>query len=275
MRATVSLPTRTRRSRQRLAATAGVIAAALTFAGAAHAMTYFTATSSPGTSFTLSNLLFNSFSFGFYDVRFAGQCSSCISATGANNAALGTFNFALQGLPWSYIQDPVLYPNATTRPYSGGSERYEGFGEVDFSGVAGGPSLLSSGIFDVATIFATPGASSATVQFELDPQYFQSGVLNLPQTPLYLQITGSTATPVSLVDLTPNLPTPTWTYNTPMTFDFSVVLTDTPFTPGGGGSGVRGAAPEPAAWALMLVGFAGMGAVLRRRRRTLAVASAV
>lgn len=34
--------------------------------------------------------------------------------------------------------------------------------------------------------------------------------------------------------------------------------------------GASGAVPEPASWALMIVGFAGMGAALRRRRPTLA-----
>ena len=36
--------------------------------------------------------------------------------------------------------------------------------------------------------------------------------------------------------------------------------------PGGGAPGAPGGVPEPAAWALMLIGFGGVGAVLRRRR---------
>ena len=35
---------------------------------------------------------------------------------------------------------------------------------------------------------------------------------------------------------------------------------------------LTGGVPEPAAWALMLVGFGGLGAALRHRRRRLAVA---
>jgi hypothetical protein len=41
-----------------------------------------------------------------------------------------------------------------------------------------------------------------------------------------------------------------------------------PTVTGGGGGGV----PEPAAWALMILGFGGIGAVLRQRRRGLAAA---
>ena len=46
--------------------------------------------------------------------------------------------------------------------------------------------------------------------------------------------------------------------------------------PGGDGYGhgflasPTGAAPEPAGWALMILGFGGLGAALRRQRRTLA-----
>ena len=39
---------------------------------------------------------------------------------------------------------------------------------------------------------------------------------------------------------------------------------------GGGGGGGEGGVPEPESWALMVLGFAGFGSVLRRRRRTLA-----
>ena len=49
-----------------------------------------------------------------------------------------------------------------------------------------------------------------------------------------------------------------------LTFD---VFRDTFFTASGG------AVPEPASWAMMLVGFGGLGAVLRRRRATVALAA--
>jgi hypothetical protein len=37
------------------------------------------------------------------------------------------------------------------------------------------------------------------------------------------------------------------------------------------GSVTSGGVPEPAAWSLMLAGFGGLGAMLRRRRPALAV----
>jgi hypothetical protein len=40
----------------------------------------------------------------------------------------------------------------------------------------------------------------------------------------------------------------------------------------GGGGGGQGGVPEPASWALMIVGFGGVGAMLRQRRRHLAFA---
>ena len=40
-------------------------------------------------------------------------------------------------------------------------------------------------------------------------------------------------------------------------------------TPGGGGGGLGGV-PEPATWAMMIIGFGGVGAVMRRRREIVA-----
>jgi hypothetical protein len=37
-----------------------------------------------------------------------------------------------------------------------------------------------------------------------------------------------------------------------------------------GGVGIDGSVPEPATWALMIMGFGGAGALLRRRRSALA-----
>lgn len=50
---------------------------------------------------------------------------------------------------------------------------------------------------------------------------------------------------------------------------FGTVLSPTGVTESGGGG-----VPEPATWAMMLVGFGGMGAVLRRSRRSAVVSSA-
>jgi len=255
--------------RPRMAAAALSLSLALLAAPAAQATTYFTATASPGTSFTLSDVLFQGFSFGFYDVRFSGACSQCIAATGADGQSLGTFNFQIGGSPWSYLQDPLLYPTTATRSYANGSEYFEGFGQVLFLNDAfTGPHLLSgNGNFSGFSIYASPGAGTATVEFNLD-QFAHSDLVDLPSGPLYLQITGVTGEPVSIVNLTPDRVNPVYTVKTPLTFDFTVTLSDTRFTPGGGnGDTGGGPVPELHSWALMIAGFAATGSILRRRRR--------
>ena len=49
-------------------------------------------------------------------------------------------------------------------------------------------------------------------------------------------------------------------------YSLSVGGVDSPLVPGGGGNGAGGV-PEPATWGLMIVGFGGIGAAIRRRRR--------
>jgi hypothetical protein len=50
-------------------------------------------------------------------------------------------------------------------------------------------------------------------------------------------------------------------------------IQDNGLTRYGAGSFLGGAVPEPASWAMMLVGFGGLGAVLRRRRRAVFAAA--
>src|SRR4051794_32664050 len=86
------------------------VAAALTLAlpAVAGATTYFTATASSDSSFTLNDVLFEGFSFNFYDVRFSSSCGpGCITATSGNGTPLGSFNMILSGSPWSYLVDPL------------------------------------------------------------------------------------------------------------------------------------------------------------------------
>lgn len=252
------------------------VAIALGAPGAADATTYFNATSSPGSSFTLSDVLFLGFSNNFYDVRFSGGCTGCITASSPGGAPLGVFNFSVGGLPWSYLMDPLVYPQTTTQGaipgYGGYYEHFEGYGSVGLS-ANGSPSLLSSD-FNAFSLYA--GANSTIVEFDLDPQYTSSGLVTLPNIPLYLQITAATTSPITLTNLTPGRVNPVYTLTTPITFDYTLTLTDTPYSASysaGGTGGVVGV-PEPGAWAMMILGFGGLGVMLRRRRALANVATA-
>jgi hypothetical protein len=168
-------------TRRRLALSAVAAAAiALGAAGAADADTYFNATSSAGSSFTLSDVLGLGFSNNFYDVRFAGGCAGCIAATAPNGSALGVFNFSVGGLPWSYLIDPLIYPQTTTQGatpgYGGYYEHFEGYGDVAFASGTSAPSLLLSD-FSAFSLYA--GGSSSIVEFDLDPNFTSSGLLTL------------------------------------------------------------------------------------------------
>jgi hypothetical protein len=252
---------------------AAALALGVGAAGAASATTYFNATASQGSSFTLSDVLFLGFSNNFYDVRFNGQCAACITATAPDASALGVFNFSVGGLPWSYLMDPLIYPQTTTQSatpgYGGYYEHFEGYGDVNLTSGTSAPNLLVSD-FNAFSLYA--GGSSSIVEFDLDPNYTSSGVLGLPHIPLYLQVSAATTGPVTLTNLTPGRVNPVYTITTPITFDFTLTLTDTSYAAsynagaGGGGGGGLAGVPEPASWALLLVGFGGMGAVLRRRR---------
>jgi hypothetical protein len=211
-------------------------------------------------------VLFKGFSFGDYQVRVSGSCSSCITATGAGGAALGVFNLTSEGLPWSNLEDPTRFPATTTKPAgpTGGFEHFEGFGSIGLPGspFGTGPSLLGgSANFDAFSIYATAGSRTATIEFDLD-SFATSDLITLPSGPLYLQVTGATTAPVGVTNLTPGSATPIYSFTTPMTIDFTMALTDTPFS---ATSGTPSAVPEPAQWALMLLGFAGVGVALRRR----------
>jgi hypothetical protein len=100
------------------------------------------------------------------------------------------------------------------------------------------------------------------------PPQKRSSVFNLTGVgPLYLIITGKNAAPVSLTDLVAYGGTTLQTLGAPMTIDYTVKLTDTPFNPGTGGG--PGGVPEPGTWVFMLLGVGGTGVALRRRRHSI------
>jgi hypothetical protein len=67
----------------------------------------------------------------------------------------------------------------------------------------------------------------------------------------------------------------TYTFKTNALLDGSIVATETDtITVGSGGGIVSGAVPEPASWAMMLIGFGGLGGTLRARRNKELLASA-
>jgi hypothetical protein len=243
----------------------GAAAGAMLVALPAGAATLFTASASGG-SFTLSEPIGHGFSFGYYGVQIHGACFACVAASAPDGSSLGTFGFSTVSGPFGYITNP----SGTTQsalPAGGGqySEHFEGYGTFDITPTTNGPVLLggASNYFGV-TVFAAPGSSTAIFEFDLD-QYATSDLVSLPSKPLYLDVTGTTAAPVTLGALEDGNP-PILAFNAPLTVDFDVKLTDTPYSPVAGPSG----APEPKTWAMMMLGLAAVGTVIRsRRRRTL------
>jgi hypothetical protein len=270
--------TRTTSGRRRRAASpgAGWLAAAATAAalGAAQpagAATLFTASSTSAGSFGVHEPIGHSFSFGYYDIQISGGCLDCITASAADGSPLGVFGFSTVSGPFNYITNPTGTTQSAL-PAGGGqySEHLEGYGTFDITPpyTHPGPVLLGGGsnYFGV-TIYATPGSNTATFEFDLD-QYATSGALSLPAKPLYLDVTGTTSSPVTLASLTASGP-PIYAF-APITIDFNVRLTDTPYSPV---AGPPPGVPEPRTWSMMLVGFAAAGAMVRARRRSLALGS--
>lgn len=244
----------------------------------AHATVLYTAsgTSDGQVSMTdVGNL--GGFTFGFYHVQVHGGCG-CMTFTLPGGSPTAGGIFSVVSSPFNFISNPPISNDPTANnisamPFGSAApgvyfEQFGGFGAVGLGTGVFTPLNILGGAnnFEGFTVYATPGGNTATFEFDLD-QFATSSLLTLPNVPLYLDITGTTLTPVGLTDLTPGQHPDFLTFTTPLTVDFTVTLSDTKFSPIPTGGGPIGGVPEPATWALLILGFAAVGGALRRSRR--------
>ncbi len=275
-----------RAARRTRSIAAMTLAVSLGLVTSVRAADLLTETGSAGDQVSLTSLAnAGGFTFGFYHVQVSGGCSTCMTYTLPNGVPTSGGSLSVVSSPFNFISDPPITNDPTENnqsaiPFGSSApgvyvEQFGGFGTVTLgTGVINSSNILGGGSnFEGFTVYATPGASTATFEFDLD-QFATSSLLSLPAGPLYLDITGTTASPVALTDLTPGQNPDFLTFSTPLAVDFTVTLTDTPFSPipmvGGGGGGV----PEPMTWTLMFAGFASVGVVLRLSRHRVASALA-
>lgn len=216
---------------------------------------------------------FNPFN-GLYNVQIHGGCSGCLTLTLPGAVATPGFGISVVSSPFNYISPSPADGTQSAIPVAGGVdfEHYGGYGDV-LMGSAGQLTALLGGSnnFNGFSVWAAPGGSTATLEFDLD-QFATSNLITLPtNTPLYLDITGQTAAPITLADLTPGQTPDFQTFAAPYSVDFTVTLTDTPYAPtaagtGTGTGGTPGGVPEPTTWALLLCGAGLAGGLLRRAR---------
>jgi hypothetical protein len=149
------------------------------------------------------------------------------------------------------------------------------------------PTVTSTSTLEFDTTNGTAGSYSSFFQFNSD--IFNSGVFTATAstnplagtTVTLLQLfTGGTVTggvysggtlvsggSISGSSNSLTLADVALTPNTNYTFQYSGNLGRTPGNISGNGAFALAAVPEPATWGLMLLGFGGMGLMLRRRRR--------
>ena len=168
---------------------------------------------------------------------------------------------------WTWSGDAILI-NATN-PNPGGNGWWpsapapSGFGGVQFAGVQDQGSLsqtfnvTAGGALDLTWLAGGRPASYGCCNGDQSYEVLVDGVV---EGKSYSTTSGQVFTPVSLTLLGLGLGPHTLTFQGLTTHDETAFIDNVSIAAGGGG------VPEPAAWALMLVGLGGMGVAIRGRR---------
>jgi PEP-CTERM motif len=223
-----------------------VIAAALGLSHASAGSIYFTGS---GTG----NIVYSSWSltstfFGFFDAYFDTSivCPSCFSASTPGGTPLGNFGLSIGG---NYFVSNT--GNGLTAMLVGTSLYYEllvpfggGTGSIGMSNAnLVGPYLLNGALTGIG-IYGTVTSTSATIEYDITNATSQV-IGSLPST-LYLDISGTTTTPISITTYATN---PQATVINPFNLDWTATLSDTSLL-NTSTSGV----PEPSTLLLILGG---------------------
>jgi len=270
-----NLPTVSRaatRERRVLAAALATFCWSLACYSPAQAAVIFTATATTPATVTLSDQIRGpSFFFGLYAVQVFGGCSQCLPATTPGGESLGTFGLSIVSGSFNYLSTNPADGTQSAIPAAGGYyEHFAGYGDVIIAPLFNGPSLLKgANNFFGFSVYAAPGSNTATFEFDLD-SFADSDLLDLPSKPLYLDVTGTTASPVSITDLTPGANPDYLTFTAPLTIDFTVTLSDTPFVPDSV-TPPTSDVPEPWSWTILAAGLVGLLGLRRRGSRGMSV----
>lgn len=186
---------------------------------------------------------------------------------GSQNADLTGTSYAVSYMfdADSLIYEPLSGPGINANNYLAdkglvkitinGKDHYIGPTAVSYELIAAGPPYVSSGVYALTATVMTPG-EIMNFQLVSDTQFAGTNELSAPFQ--YSPTDADLANPLSIGSY--------WD-----AFDFKVVFNtkDISLTSQAGGLPAipTAAVPEPASWALMIVGFGGAGAMLRGRRR--------
>jgi hypothetical protein len=171
---------------------------------------------------------------------------------------------------------PGIYSHPVTSPYVEGIYSISAPNGLYYLGTldvryAGENNLFDSNYDDVTTLTTTNGAAFNLKSIDLAEMYFVPPP-NEPTTFTGTTAGGKTVTELFNVDNTS--PFATYNFNANFSDLTSVSWTSTgPYTPQFAHM-VLSPAPEPASWIMLILGFLGLGATLRTRRREVGAATA-